>query len=208
MQNELSRIGDLKSSLLQEEGALSMAEKELERLEKELSLLIVEERVLTSVELVLTELSGKILDQSTSPIDRLVTSGLRFIFDDNRLEFRTDIERFRGRTTVKFSLLQDGEEAPIMESYGGGVIVVVGVLLRVVTVMALKARRVLVLDETLADVSDQYITNVSKFLKELCVSLDFTIILVTHNVEFAANADHHFKFDSAPGESTRLVKLR
>jgi len=108
---------------------------------------------------------------------------------------------------VRFILLQDGQEAPITDSYGGGVIVVAGVLLRVVTIMALKARRFLVLDETLAHVSKQYVPNVSKLLNKLCLELGFNILMVTHTEEFSDYAQTHFRV-KAGKMGTEIEKVK
>lgn len=162
---------------------------ELERERKEL-----EERadLLGKVEQCLLHLGTKLLGQSTKTIDQLTTAGLKIVFDDQSLEFRTSTEKYRGKTAIKFQLLEDGRQAPITDSYGGGVLAVTGLLLRVTTITVLGLKRVLVLDETLAHLSSQYIPNASKLLKKLCDDLDFTVILITHQPEFAESADNHY----------------
>ena len=165
---------------------LSTYEEDLLELSQDIELL-------TKTEQALLHISTKVLGQSTKNIDKLVSVGLKMVFEDQRLEFRTSTEKYRGKTAIKFELLEDGRVAPLMNAYGGGVLVIVGVLLRTFTTMSLGMRRVLFLDETLAHLSAQYIDNASKLLKKLCDELDFTIVMVTHQPEFAAHADFQYK---------------
>lgn len=168
-------------------------QKQRDALADQLKFLQEEASVLERAEACLTEVNQRVLSSSTQTIDGLITGGLRAVFKDQNLEFRTQTDRYRGKTALKFRLFQDGQEAPILDSYGGGVIVVVGVLLRVVTIMTLGMRRVLLLDESLSHVSDQYIPNVSQLLQKLCAELGFTILMVTHQEAFAENATVHYQ---------------
>lgn len=188
-----SRLNALQRESLIQEGALRSAEQSLSSLEALVSSLKKEALVLASTEAALTTISNKVMSDSVTPIDDLVTRGIRHVFNDMNLEFKTKVEKSRGKTAVKFMLFQDGRECPILMSYGGGVVVVAGVLIRVVTIMTLKARRVLFLDETLAHVSKKYVPALSQLLRELCSALDFTIMMVTHTEEFAEYADTHYR---------------
>lgn len=149
--------------------------------------------LLTKVEQTLLHISTKVLGQSVETVDKLVTTGLRVVFDDQVLEFKTATTRQRGRTGVKFDLLDGGIPHPLADSFGGGVLAVVGVLLRVTTIMSLDLRRVLFLDESLSHVAPKYVDNTSALLKKICDELDFTISLVSHTPEFASQADNHFE---------------
>lgn len=199
-------LEDLHRAALFEEGAFNGALLSQTGLFNVVAALEKEAAILTSVEAALGELSQRVVGQSVGPIDALVTKGLQLVFDDQRLVFRTRVEKARGKTSVRFVLLQDGQEAPILDSYGGGVVVVAGVLIRIVTIMALQARRVLLLDETLAHVSRRYVPALSKMLRELCDSLDFTILMVTHTEEFAEHATTHYRTVGDTPTGTTFVK--
>lgn len=146
----------------------------------------------------LLEVSTKVLGQSTSSVDKLVTAGLKLVFEDLDLEFKTTIERLRGKTAVKFALLEDGRTSPIMSSYGGGVLAIAGVLLRVVVIVSLGLRRLMVLDETLAHLSPQYVDAASSLLRKLGKDLNFTILMVSHEAEFALHADRKYLASRTP----------
>jgi len=183
------------------EGRRDEAVRTVTAFETELTELSDSIELLTKVEQTLLHISTKVLGQSTKNIDRLVTAGLRLVFDDQNLEFTTSTEKYRNKTAIKFQLLENGRSAPLMDAYGGGVLVIVGVLLRTFTTMSLGMRRILFLDETLAHLSEQYIDNASRLLKKICDELDFTIIMVTHQPEFAAHATLGYKALARGGET-------
>lgn len=162
--------------------------------------------LLQKVDEVLLQVSSKVLGQSTTKIDKLVTHGLRYVFEGQDLTFRTEVDRFRGKTSVKFRLLHNGIEAPLLEAYGGGPLAVAGVLLRVVAILVLDLQRVILLDESLSFVSAEYVGATSKLLRKLCADLDFTILVVTHNEKLAEHADRRYvAVESPAGTRFRVV---
>lgn len=166
-----------------------------------------EEQLLNRVDEVLLQISSKVLGQSTTKIDRLVTHGLRTVFEGEDLKFRTEVERFRGKTAVRFKLMCDGVEAPLLEAFGGGPLAVAGVLLRVVAIIVLDLKRVILLDESLSFVSAQYTEATSRLLRKLCADLDFTVLMVTHNPKFAEFADRHYAAKRGP-EGTQFTLVQ
>lgn len=183
-------------------------EENLRKLEQDYTQLTEDVRLLDKVDQVLLAVSGKVLGKSTVSLDKLVTAGLRVTFDDQNLEFKATVDRYRGKTSVDFELLQDGKGSPIMESYGGGVLVVSGVLLRVVVIMALGLRRVLILDETMSHLARSYIPNASRLLRKIAAELDFKILMVSHDPEFAEFADKHYEAYREGGSTKmRVVKV-
>jgi DNA repair exonuclease SbcCD ATPase subunit len=163
-----------------------------EQLRKELDDLSAEIDLLSKVEAVLQTISAQVLGQSTETIDKLVTAGLHTVFPDQPLTFKTTVDKFRGKTSIRFELFEAGQTAPLTEAYGGGVLVVIGVLLRVTTIILLKQRRILLLDETLSHLSADYIPGASKLLRKLAEELNFTILMVSHQQEFAQNANRQY----------------
>lgn len=166
--------------------------KAVKRLEERVLALQDEEALLAKVDEVLLHVSSKVLGASTDKIDGLLQAGLRLVFDDQDLAFRTEVDRHRGKTSIEFHLKAGGVEAPIMEAYGGGVLVVAGVLIRVVTIMVLGMERVLILDESLSHLSGQYVPGASRLLRKLGDELGFTILAVTHDDALAEQADRHY----------------
>lgn len=168
-----------------------------EELKKELETLAVEVDLTGKTEELLQSISSKVMGRSVKTIDDLVTSGLRLVFDDLNLTFKAEVEKFRGKTAVKFNLAENGREAPLTTSYGGGPLALIGVLLRIATILILDKRRILILDETLAHLSRQYVPRASSLLRNICDELDFTILMVSHEPEFARHADRHIEAKSS-----------
>lgn len=188
-----TRLADLDRRMTGLQALRDERARQLKAIESQVRHLITETELTEQVESVLIQVSQKVLAESTESIDQLLTTGIRLVFDDQNLTFKTSVDRYRGKTAICFHLLENGQEAPIMEGYGGGVIAIVGVLLRVITIVTLKLRRVLFLDETLSHLADVYVPNASKLLKKIATELDFTILMVTHNQLFADQATAHFR---------------
>jgi DNA repair ATPase RecN len=206
-QQLLVRLATLDRQIVAKEALLEERKKQFQQLEDLVNTLQKEKNLLEKVDETLLAVSSKVLGQSITTIDKLVTAGLKAVFRDQNLEFHTKVDKSRGKTSVEFALVEDGRVKPLMDSYGGGPLVVAGVLLRIATIMVLNLRRILVLDETLSHVSEQYVAPTSALLKKLCKELDFEILVITHNPELAESADKHYKAKrSTEGTVFELVK--
>lgn len=200
-------IEDLERRLREMDRSLLKAETERETLNVRIVTLAEEIEVLGKnisidhrAEEVLQKLSTKVLASSTKMIDKMVTAGLRITFEDRDLAFQSSTEKFRGRTAINFSILENGKPRPVADSHGGGILAVAGVLLRISTIILLDLRRILILDETLAHLSTAYIPSFSRLLKKVCQELDFKVLIVSHQQEFAEEADSHYLVKRVQGE--------
>jgi len=191
--SHLDRLRELELAIQSLSTLYNEREKRVNDIDVVLNGLISEADLLDKVEKVLQSISSRVLSQSTKNIDKLVTAGLKIVFNDLNLELRTTVDRYRNKTSIKFDLYENGQTAPIADSYGGGVLVVAGVLLRVATIVTLGLRRMLVLDESLAFLSVKYHDNASRLLKKLCTELKFTVVMVTHADTLAVHADKHYE---------------
>lgn len=141
-------------------------------------------------------------------IEELVTRGLQTIFDDS-LSFHI-LQTVRGKTAnVEFVVREtraDGfHETPVMEARGGGLAATIGFLLRIV-VMLLKSKNttdenILILDETFAHVSDEYLPALGDFLREIVDKTGTQIVMVTHQSEFVDYADRVYRFTKKDGKT-------
>lgn len=131
---------------------------------------------------------------SLGAIKDLVSRGLRTIFETTfQFEIRTITKR--GNLSYEMYLIEDGQERSIIDSYGGGVVSVISILLRIITILVQQPpmARVLFLDESLAQLSRQYVPNAAKFLKELGKELDFKIVMISHDPSFIEYADNVYQ---------------
>lgn len=139
-------------------------------------------------------------------IESLVTQGLRTIFSED-MSFHIISETKRGNAHVEFVVRSavDGEivETPVLGARGGGVAVVVGFLLRlVVLLLTPSSRRLMLLDESFAQLSEDYEPRLAEFLAELVKKTDLQILMVTHSNAYSDLADQVYTFKLKDGLTT------
>lgn len=140
-------------------------------------------------------------------IEELVTRGLQTIFDET-LSFHI-VQSVKGKTAnvdflVRTTLSGSVVETPVMESRGGGLAATVGFLLRLVVMLLGKGTRqenILILDETFAHVSAEYLGPLGEFLREVVDKTGVQIIMVTHQNEFVEYADKVYRFTVTDGKT-------
>ncbi len=140
-------------------------------------------------------------------IEELVTRGLQTIFDDT-LSFHI-IQSVKGKTAnveflVRTTLPDAVVETPVMDARGGGLAATIGFLLRVVVMLlrgGTREENILVLDETFAMVSAEYLGALGEFLREIVDKTGVQIVLVTHQTEFTEYADKVYRFRTEDGRT-------
>ncbi len=140
-------------------------------------------------------------------IEELVSRGLQTIFDES-LSFHI-VQSVRGKTTivefvVRTTLADTVVDTPVMDARGGGVAAVIGFLLRVVVMLlrgGTKQRNLLVLDESFAMVSVEYLPVLGEFLRSIVEETGIQIVLVTHQHEFIEVGDKVYRFSQVDGQT-------
>jgi DNA repair exonuclease SbcCD ATPase subunit len=143
-------------------------------------------------------------------IEELVSRGLQTIFDDS-LSFHI-VQSARGKTSivefiVRTTLADSVVETPVMDARGGGLAAVIGFLLRVVVMLlrgGTRQENLLLLDETFAMVSAEYLPVLGEFLRSIVEETGIQIVMVTHQTEFIDSADKVYRFSQEDGK-TRVV---
>lgn len=127
-------------------------------------------------------------------VEQLVTQGLRSIFEDDTIQFNIEFLMKRNQIEAEFTLSHEEEETKIqgdiLSTYGGGVVDVISISLRIIIMQLMQIRGPLILDEPGKNISAQFIGAFGKFLAEVSNTFDRQIIMITHNsklVEFANN---------------------
>ena len=171
----------------------------LTQIEEEIVKLQKESIILDKTEDVLVQLGKRTVSEGAESLNKLVTLGLKYVFPDQDLQLKTVTEKQRGKTAVRFELHDRGRTFPIDDAFGGGVLAIVGVLLRVSIITSLNLKRILLLDETLGHLADVYVPNASRLLRKLADDLGFTIVMVTHQPDYAQHAHVHLKASRRAG---------
>lgn len=178
-----------------------------ERTSQEVERLKVEIVELEKTSILLTSIGEEKQFQAQEAIEVLVTEGLQTIFDDT-LSFHI-LQKVNGKTaTVEFVVRTTlpGDrvvETSVMDARGGGLAAVIGFLLRLVVLLLRRdnGMKLLVLDETFAHVSDEYLPGLAEFLKQLSVKTGTQIIMVTHQDQFEDYADKVYRFSVKDGNT-------
>lgn len=205
MSNDLAtRMRALDHAVVEQVTLRDDRQRRVDALKTEIDVLQAEAKLIEQAENVLIELGKRTVGDSTSTLNKLVSLGLKLTFPDQDLELKTRIDKSRGKTAISFDLYDRGRTFPIDDSFGGGVLAIAGFLLRVSIITTLKMRRVLLLDETFAHLANEYIPNASALLRKIADELHFTIIMITHQPEFASSA--HLRYKASRRGGVTIIK--
>lgn len=178
-------------------GEARMLTAQLDRLRDEQRAQQEQHDRLVKLGLVLTKVSQDVSEQFLRSIEQLVSEGLQAVFDDDSIRFSLT-PTVRGSVpgikvaieTARSPLTED-----LLDAHGGGLVSVVGLMLRIVTLRLLSGthRQILLLDEPLAHLSDAYVEPAAALLRRLASDLGIQVVLVTHQPDFAAHADRVYR---------------
>lgn len=153
-------------------------------LEEELSHLRGRIQTLIKVEELFKHLLDRYVMQYAESFSTVVTEGLSTIFYDQDLEFRVVVGQKAGKVWIEFQTIQNGISGSVLDSFGGGVACVESFLLRLLVLLKTGMAKYLILDESFAALSSEYVEDAAKFIRKMCEDLNVTILLVTHNPAF------------------------
>jgi DNA repair exonuclease SbcCD ATPase subunit len=123
-------------------------------------------------------------------IESIVSDGLRRVFDDPTLTLVVEKKSLARGNAYSLLVQKDGGEPyDPMKSYGGGVVNVIALLLRLILIKRFKLAKLMILDEQFSNVSSEYLPTVSDLLKTLTDKHGYTILAVTHQPILADAAD-------------------
>ncbi len=186
-----SRIEETKDRFAYHQSEWRLLNERLDELKVRLENLSGERKLLSKADSAFEELVKRLNNNSISMVEKLVSKGLTVIFQ-HPFEFKVKMTTKRGNLNYDLYLLDDGKETDIMNSYGGGIVCIISILMRIVTIMVLGLKRILILDESLAQLSKDYTSNAAQLLRNLGRDFGFTILMVTHDQGFVEHADKVF----------------
>ncbi|NMB34228.1 MAG: ATPase [Clostridium sp.] len=162
--------------------------------------------VLEKVRILLQRVSEHAREQSRAHIESLVTNCLQYIFDSN-LEFRIEIEEVRGRPEAEFFVVSNLDGMTIktkpQDARGGGIIDIISLAIRIAMLECsdLELKGPIILDEPAKHVSDDYITQVAEFLRQVTYMFKRQVIMITHNRHLSEMADKWYRVEMNNGIS-------
>ena len=162
--------------------------------------------ILDKVKVLLQRVSEYAREQSRIQIEALVTNCLQYIFDSS-LEFKIEINEVRGRPEAEFYVISKYGGTEIrtkpQDARGGGVIDIISLAIRIAMLECsnLDNKGPIILDETAKHVSDEYINQVTEFLKQVTKMFIRQVIMVTHNRHLSEMADKWYRIEMSDGVS-------
>lgn len=190
------------------------AVEDLARIEKEVFDLSNRIEKLSKVGELFRVLLDMMVDKQVRAVEGIVTQGLRTIFHDLDLQFEAEVGTRYNRIAVDFFIRQGTSNGRTIRgkpltAFGGGPSSVASLTLRILTILRLKLWPFLILDETLAAVSDEYVEQTGQFLAGLASKMHMDILLVTHKSSFLEHADHAYRCaETVEEDGSRHLLLR
>ena len=126
----------------------------------------------------------------------------------NQYEFRTNFIENRGKTELRFVLYDKRtktETDSIMDSFGGGLIDIVSLALRLCLHTLEGSGKLIVLDEPFKFVSQDLRLRAASLIQELSHKLNLQFIIITHIPEIAEVGDKIFEVKKTDGISNVSV---
>ena len=184
----VTRLAD-KSQAIRDECSKTLLARE-----REVVALSVEAEVLGRVGELFRMLLDKLVLGQVQTIEGVVTEGLRAVFYDQELNLESEVAQKYNKVSIEFFLKQGTKDGLVirgkpLESFGGGPASIASLVIRIMTLLRLKRWPVLLLDETLAAVSDDYVDQTGAFLKRLAQSAKIDVLLVTHKQAYLDTAN-------------------
>lgn len=147
---------------------------------------------LTKVGELLRVLMDKLVLDQVQGIEATITEGLNTIFTDQDLTFQAEVSTKYNKIAIDFLIQQGKDEMAVkghpLESFGGGPASVASLVLRLLALLRLKKWPLLLLDETLAAVSDEYTDQAGRFLRKLAESSGIDLLVITHKQSYLDHA--------------------
>lgn len=183
----MEQIDQLDNLLFLNESELKTVTDELSKKEAEYNALVLERDKLVNLVALDTQASDvikKIFDTVSTEgfafLEKMVNQMLQMVFVDENYQFKIKIGSRGSERTVEF-LLNDGKSENPLSECGGGVQVTISFVFRAYYILRTKMRPVMFLDETLVQLSPQYLPMFMMFLQALVYEYGFDFLWISHN---------------------------
>jgi DNA repair ATPase RecN len=177
------------------EHQLEVDARDLANLQKTVTLSVSAQEVLRST-------ARKFFTDSKAEIEDVLSQTLTRIFAD---DYRIVLEVSETSKRAKLMVFKTGFEEPVptKDGTGAGVLAVASFVLRVYFIVKFNLLPLLVMDEKLVEVANQYVPVVGEFIQYLCRTYGLDIFLITHVPDLAAYADRHYVVEASdvPGRA-------
>jgi len=178
-------------------GLRDALDQQIKETKTQIDKLETEEELLNLVASLIRQLIDTEVTDGVKAVEKLQTEGLQEIFYDQDLSVRAEVEESRGKVSVTLLTQRKQKDGSIVEgvveqSFGGSVLTMQSILMRVTVIFRHNMRPLLLLDETLAAVANKYVDRAARFLSALCKRLDLDVLLISHDEALVNAADRAY----------------
>ena len=203
---EIPQIQPFQSKLDRVVGMRESVQRRLEDTRNEIGQLENQEESLEMVANIFRQLIDNEITEGVQAVEKLLSEGLASVFDDQELWVDANVEVQRGKVSVDLITKQKQPDGTVIEgssndAFGGAVMTVQSVLLRIIVLLRRDMRPLLLLDESLPAFDAHYVTNMGRFLSLLCKRVGMDILLVSHNPALVEAADKAYTIQIKDGAS-------
>ena len=203
---EIPQIQPFQSKLDRVVGMRESVQRRLEDTRNEICQLENQEESLEMVANIFRQLIDNEITEGVQAVEKLLSEGLASVFDDQELWVDANVEVQRGKVSVDLITKQKQPDGTVIEgssndAFGGAVMTVQSVLLRIIVLLRRDMRPLLLLDESLPAFDAHYVTNMGRFLSLLCKRVGMDILLVSHNPALVEAADKAYTIQIKDGAS-------
>jgi hypothetical protein len=153
-----------------------------------------------NVQNVLRMMAEKLSEESEAVTERVVSYGLRDTFFDEDLSLEVNHYISHGKPAIELLLCDNkrGVKGDAMKAFGGGPASLIGVLLRVLSIIRQpELARVIILDEPLIQISNKYKERAADIVRKICApvgegGLGFSALVISHDDVYKRNAKHSY----------------
>lgn len=181
-----SVVTHLRSQADRLSGARTLAQGRVKSTQTAISKLEDEGELLLLVQAALRILIDKEVTSGVEAVEKLLTEGLQTVFTDQNLAVKAVVSIQRGKVSVDLTTSHTRPDGTVIsgdshDAFGGSVLTVQSVLLRIIVMLRRGLHPLLLLDESLPAFDQNYVGNMGEFLSLICDRLGLDILLVTHN---------------------------
>lgn len=178
-----------------ESGRLDQLQIRRTELSKEIDSYQSDQLILQKTYEALKSLMEAMSEDNIVKVQDLVTFGINSIFGERYKDLKFTIESSTKRDQLfyEFLLEVDGVKAPLDGSFGGGMICVISLILRILISVNLGLYPFILLDESLNGVSPEFQQRTAEFLQTIAEQLSVDILLVSHQEQFTMGANKRYR---------------
>lgn len=144
-----------------------------------------------------------IYERSIDELKTTLNAALSYIFVDRDFSIDIVLEDRYGKSLV-LVLQTGGFTVSLKDGMGMGINCVISAVLHIYYLYC-KGSKILLLDESYHNISEDYIDRFFEFLRDLCKSLDFKLVLISHDTRIVPFADHAYRISKGKVESNWKV---